>query len=382
MGETRPHGEGPIRVLHAIDSLRVGGAQLLLGGLLDELARDPSVESHLLVAGSRGTDPELLETMASRTVSLRLVDSRRLADPHLLGAVFAELRRIRPAVVHSHLIDANVTTRVGARSHRIPHLATIHIPPFPLADSGRARTLADGLTARLSTRLVAVSEHAADAYARAFRLRRSRISVVPNAAIARPARPEFDREATRAELGADPGTPLIACVSRLESHKGIGDLIGATSLLRERLPAVRVVVAGSGSEAEALSTRAAAQGLNGSFGLLGNREDIGEVLAAADVFCMPSHHEGSPISLIEAMHAGLPCVVTTAGGMPEMVVDGESGVVLEPGDRVALAAALESLIRDPRRATDLGRRAARIAAETYTPRAMTARYRRIYEELA
>jgi len=371
----------PIRVLHAIDSLRVGGAQLLLGGLLDELGHDPSVESHLLVTSSTGTDPELLETMASRAASLRLVDSRRLADPDLIRAVFTEFRRIRPAIVHSHLIDANITTRLGARSHRIPHLTTIHIPPFPLADSGRARTLADGLTARLSTRLVAVSDHAADAYARAFRLRRSRISVVPNAAIARPPRAEFDRDATRAELGADPDTPLVACVSRLESHKGIDDLIAATSLLRERLPAVRVVVAGSGSEAEVLRRKARERGLNGAFGLLGNRDDIGEVLAAADVFCMPSHHEGSPISLIEAMHAGLPCVVTAAGGMPEMVTDGESGVVLEPGNSAALAAALEGVIRDRGRASELGRRASLVAAETHTPRAMTARYRRIYAEL-
>jgi glycosyltransferase involved in cell wall biosynthesis len=368
----------PLRVLHAIDSLRVGGAQLLLGGLLDELQGDGSLESHLLVISGDGADDELVAQLGARAASVTMLRPRGLGDARLFRDVSSVVRRVRPKVIHSHLIDANVTTRIAARRARVPHLTTLHIPPFPLADSGRARTVADGATARLSTRLVAVSRHTADAYARAFRLRRRPIEVIPNAALGRPPAAGFDRASMRAALGAGSG-PLVACISRLEPHKGIDVMIAAASELRGRLPGIRVVVAGDGSDREHLQRRAAQLGLNGTFELLGTREDVGEILAAADAFCMPSRHEGSPISLIEAMHAGLPCAVTTAGGMPEMVVDGESGAVAPAGDVDALARALERAIDA---GTAMGRRAATEAAGRYTPAAMAAAYLAIYRELA
>src|SRR4051794_1901809 len=370
---------GELRVLHAIDSLRTGGAQILLAGLLEELA-DGAVESHVLVTSARGADAELVEAIRARSASLSMIDSRRLADPRLLRQAFGQIRTLRPDVIHSHLIDANVVTRLAAFPNRIPHLTTIHIPPYPLADSGRARTMADGVTARLSTKLVAVSRHAGDAYARSFHLKPERIDVVANAALPRPPGPGFERAQTRAALGADEDTPLIACLSRLEPHKGIADLVAAAAELRDRGRTVRVVVAGSGSEEENLRRRVADAGLGGGFELLGRREDVGELLAAADVFCLPSHHEGSPISVIEAMLAGLPCVATEVGGLPEMLAGG-CGLLVQPGDSSALADALERGVSDRSLAAELGSSGKLAAEHTFTPAAMASRYRDIYGQL-
>jgi glycosyltransferase involved in cell wall biosynthesis len=372
---------GPLRVLHAVDSLRMGGAQILIAGLLEELAHDPRLESHVLVTSARGAEDHLVDAVAERSATLTMIDSSRLADPSLIRQVFARVRQLRPGLIHSHLIDANVVTRLAALPLRVPHLTTIHIPPYPLADSGRARTAADGITARLSTKLVAVSRHAGDAYARAFRLDPGRIDVVANAALPRPPAAGFDRAKARASLGVGADTPLVLCLSRLEPHKGIADLIAAAAVLRDRGRAVRVVVAGAGPSEPELRRRVEEAGLEGGFELLGRREDVGELLAAADAFCLPSHHEGSPISLIEAMHAGLPCIGTEVGGVPELLA-GERGLVVEPGVPIALADALDRVLGDPALAARLGDSGARAAASTYTPVAMAARYRSIYEQLA
>jgi glycosyltransferase involved in cell wall biosynthesis len=370
-----------IRVLHAIDSLRIGGAQLLLAGLLEGLGQQrDEFESHVVVTAASGASSDLVERVRERCASLTLIESRRLADPVLIRSVGGLVRRLRPDVIHSQLIDANVTTRLAACASGVPHVTTVQIPPFPLADSSRARTLADGATTRLSSRLVAVSDDTADGYARAFRIDRTRIEVIPNTTLPRPPADGFDRPAKRAELGALNGAPLIACVARLEPHKGIADLIEATAMWRRRVPGARVVVAGSGSAEGELRVRAAEAGLNGSFRLLGARDDVGEVLAAADAFCLPSHHEGLPVAVIEAMQAGLPCVVTSASGMAEMVGGGEAGIVVRPGAPAEIAAALERATGPE--AARLAAGAGRIAAERYSPAAVAGRYGRIYRELA
>jgi glycosyltransferase involved in cell wall biosynthesis len=303
---------------------------------------------------------------------------RGIGDPRLPFRIAAIARASGAEVVHSHLSVANVGSRIAARMTRRPHVTTVHTMPGPLIEDSRARARADGLTARLSNVLVAPSVELADAYSAAFHVPRRRFRVIANAPSAAPPANGFDREALREQLDAG-GAFLVLCVARLQRDKGIDDLVDAAALLRERVPGLRVAVAGDGPEGERFEQAIATSGAPVT--LLGHRGDVGRLLAAADAFVLPSRHEGLPISLLEAMAAGLPSVATSVGGIPSLVDDGDSGLLVPASDPPALAAALERLAGDSALASRLGGAARRVVERDYSPAAVAAAYADIYDEL-
>jgi glycosyltransferase involved in cell wall biosynthesis len=372
----------PPRVLHVIDSLRIGGAEVLLAGVVAELTRSGRAHSAVCAFSGESADPALATAVGRSAETVKLVPHSRLYDPRLIGAVLETARRVRPDVVHSHLSGANATSRIVAALVRRPHVATIHTIPGPRSEDNRARRLAEGLTARLSDRLVAPSHEVAAAYAAAYRVPRSRFRIVPSAPIAGRPPPEFDRAAIRGRLLAGASGPLVLCVARLVAEKGIDDLIGAAELLRRMHPGVRVVVAGAGAEHGQLTTRIRDHGLDDVVSLLGPRTDVDQLLAVADAFCLPSRYEGLPISLLEALQAGLPCVVTAVGSVPAVVRDGEHALIVPPRRPSLLASALDRVLSDARLAERLGRAGRALIEESYTLSAVAAHYADLYEELA
>ncbi len=170
--------------------------------------------------------------------------------------------------------------------------------------------------------------------------------------------PGFDRAAKKNELGSA-GRPLVVAVSRLHRQKGLKYLLRAVPLIREEVPAVKVVVAGGGPLESRLTSEVRRLRIGESVALLGERKDVREVLAAADVFVLPSLWEGLPYVLIEAAALGKPIVATDIDGVREVVRSGETGVLVPPRDPGRLAAALILLLRDQDLAGKLGERARR-----------------------
>jgi glycosyltransferase involved in cell wall biosynthesis len=371
---------GP-RVLHVIDSLRLGGAEALLAALVRELDRSQRSWNAVCVPWSEDADPGLVASLQEHAADFRWAPSAPLYDPRLSFALARAIVDLRVGVVHSHLSTANITSRAAAVTLLRPHITTVHTVPGPTAEDTRARALADGWSSWLSRRLVAPSPEVADAYRRAFRLPARRMRVIPNAPAAEPPPPGFDRAALRQELLGRSGTEVVVTVARLQREKGIGDLVDAAGELGGRRPGLRIVVAGAGPEESALRKQIGAAGLEGVVELLGRRSDVGQLLAAADAFCLPSRHEGLPISLLEAMSAGLPCVATRVGGIPGLVADGDSGCLVEPASPVALAAALDVVLGDRERARRMGDGARRLVERRYGLTATAGAYADLYDEL-
>lgn len=147
------------------------------------------------------------------------------------------------------------------------------------------------------------------------------------------------------------------------------------------LPDARVVIAGRGQEEENLLRLASELGITERVHLLGLRDDIERVLAAADVFVQPSLSEGLPLAILEAMAAGRPIVATRVGGVAEAVVHGETGLLIEPAAPEELTSVLKELLAAPERLEAMGK-AARMRAEAeFSVRAMAERYAEIYGEL-
>jgi len=154
-------------------------------------------------------------------------------------------------------------------------------------------------------------------------------------------------------------------------------LIDALATLRERA-GWRLAIAGRGEEEPRLRAQAATAGIGDRVHLLGFRDDVADILAAGDVFTMPSLSEGLPLALVEAMSFGLPVVVTGVGGVPEVVTNGVEGLIVPPSDPGALAAALDALLQDASRRQEMGAAARTRAVRDYALSTMADRYERLY----
>jgi glycosyltransferase involved in cell wall biosynthesis len=331
------------RILLLITLAETGGAQTYVAGLLPAL-----VGRFDVLVGAHGEGPLRDATLAAGARFIPLRHVRRDLHPvhDLLGVseLAALMRRERPDIVHANSSKAGLLGRTAAALVRVPiRVFTVHGWAFK-AYSGAPSALyrwADRLMAPLTTVTICVSERerAAGVAARTCRARRT--VVIPTA---------VDAHAARQSRPAD-GKPRVLAVGRLAPPKDPLTLVRALAGVREPFSA-RIV--GDGPDRPAVEAEIRACGLEDSLELLGERRDVPRLLADADVFVLSSRSEGAPISVLEAMAAGVPVLASAVGGVPEIVEDAATGVLVPAGDAAALAAALESLLANPALRARLG----------------------------
>lgn len=188
-----------------------------------------------------------------------------------------------------------------------------------------------------------------------------------------------DPATTRRKLGIRAQAPLVGCVAAFKPQKGHRFLLHAFAEVREQLPEARLLLVGGGALLEDMKVLAGELHLRNAALFVGNRADVGDLVAALDVFVLPSLHEGLPIALLEALSLGKPVVATNVGGMAEVVTSDEVGVLVDPADVDALADALSSLLQDPERRARMGDRARKRASE-FDIRTAVRRMEEVYHE--
>lgn len=334
------------RVTHVITSLHHGGAQQVLVNFLsgqhDAGGRVDVVS--LLDPGPLGT---VLERRGIRVHALGLARGR--LDPRGLTRLVARLRSHPPDLVQTWMYHADLLGGLAAQLARLPVVWGLHHTDLPaqgtrLTTRLTARACA-GLSHRLPAAIVCCSEATRAAHA-ALGYAASPMVVVPNAvdtAAFKPA-PEARAEVRR-ELGLPPDASLIGMVARFHPQKDHPTMIAAAARLAARWPSAHFLLAGEGVDAAnpALAALVERAGLRDRVRLLGCRQDMPRLNAALDLATLTScHGEGLPLSVCEAMAAGVPCVVTDVGEMKAVV--GDTGRVVPPGDPEALAAAWTSVL--------------------------------------
>ncbi len=209
----------------------------------------------------------------------------------------------------------------------------------------------------------------------------AQLVTIPNG-IAMPS-PSFyrnDRKALRAKFNVASDECLVITVARLLVAKGIADLIEAAHALRGN-PSLRFFVVGSGPDLSEFTARASALDVNERLIFLGYRNDVPDLLQAADLFVLPSHSEGTPLSILEAMAAGCAVVATDVGGIPEIVEHGKTGYLVPPRRPAELARTISRLALDPEHRIKLGE-AGRLRVEThFTQERMFAKTTSLYQDL-
>lgn len=332
----------------------------------------------------------------ARTQGLRIEPvamARRSPNPldHLasLAALTRLFRRERPDIVHAHMPISGILARVAARIAGVPRIAyTCHGFRFRSTESRAGATAflaAERACGRLTDLFMSVSEADADiARSRGIHPRAFAIGNGVDETVFRPGTPA-ERAGFRAELGLAPGAVVIAIASRLIVMKGYPELLEA---MRDVPGAVLLVAGGKlptdpddGIEA-AFAAAGADPALAGRILRLGYRDDLPRILGASDIFVLPSHFEGLPVSVIEAMMCGLPVVATDIIGPREQVRHGISGLLVPMRDPPALAAALRGLVGDAALRAGMGRAAREDALARYRLSDVTGRTVTALEALA
>jgi len=341
-----------IRVLQVITSLERGGAENHLLALLTHADRD-GFEFEAAVLRGEG---ELVSTFRDAGIPVHLLKARNRLDPLALSRLVALLRRGKYDIVHSHLFRADIFAglAVAQMGEHAPLLvSTRHnddrffLNPFV--------GIAHYMVSARQDLIIAISDHIARfTVSRGVRdparVRRVYHGIEPTVTAAL----ERDGQRIRADLGIDPSEFVVGNVGRLALQKGQRHLIGAMPLLLERVPRAHAVIAGSGDLEDYLRDLALEVGVADRVHVLGPRRDVPALMHAMDVFAMPSIWEGFGLVLLEAMAAGRPIVASRVATIPEVVLDGETGVLVPAGDPVALADALAGLAMDSARARAYG----------------------------
>jgi glycosyltransferase involved in cell wall biosynthesis len=285
-------------------------------------------------------------------------------------------REHRIDVVHSHEFTMAVYGAAAARLMNLPHVITMH--GGLRVWKALRRRIALRWAMRLSDHTVMVSRATQRLFAQELGVDGSRFTVVPNGVPLLTG----DAQRVRAEFRIDDKDCVLLAVGTLERHKGHQILLQAlTRLASSGVKAPwRLIIAGGrgGEQHDSLIEYINEMGLDDRIRIVTNRNDVPDLLALADIFVMPSLFEGLPMALLEAMLAGKAIVASVTAGIPEAIVDGREGLLVQPSDVEGLADALRTLLLDPARRAALGQAAALRAQNEFTVQVMAERYERLY----
>ncbi len=351
-----------MKVFHLITTLDIGGAENHLFSLLSRLPR-PEFDVHAgYLKGPGGLAPRF------RDAGIPVTDFRL---KHAADALV--VRRLAAAfegadIVHTHLFKADVFGAAAAKMAGVRRLVSSkHNEDQYLKDF--AAGMVGRIAARAAERIVCISE-AVRRFMRERGLPEERLVTIPYGLEERA--PDLSkREDLRRSFGAGPGDLVVGTMGRLEEQKGQRFLIDAM-----RQSPGRLVIVGKGSLEADLRKRAAPLGDRVYFA--GFRSDVHDVMGAFDVFALPSLWEGFGLVLLEAMAQARPVIAAASGAIPEIVVPGETGLIVPPGDAAALAAAISALAADPAKGRSMGEAGRRRLLSQFSIARMVDAYAALY----
>lgn len=362
----------PIQVWYLIGTLSVGGAEKTLVDLVSGLEREQFAPTVWTIAEVGPLADDLPDD-----VPVRSLGATSKADLRAPLRFVRALRAERPGVLQSFLFFDNLLASLAGIASRGTAVVTgVREVPERMPSH---RDFLDRVTIPLSDRIVSNSEAGA-----CWVVERGAdpdcVDVVPNGRdVSRYADAEAS-ETLRRELGLNDG-PVVGTVGRLVERKGGFDLLDAWTGVRASAPDAQLLFVGDGPEREALEAEAGANDCRESVVFAGVRDDVPEILDLLDVFVLPSHYEGSPGALLEAMCAGVPIVTTPVDGSGELIRHEREGLHVPPRDPDALAAAIGRLLAEEEEECRLAEAAQQRARDSYARDRMVEQFQSLYTEL-
>jgi glycosyltransferase involved in cell wall biosynthesis len=368
-----PPASVPTPIAFCITELDRGGAERALTRLALGLDRS-RWQPRVYCLGPRGCFADELEAGG---VTVECFGGRgMLSAPIVLIRLTRALRRFRPAILQTFLFHANFLGRLAGRMARVPRI----VSGIRVAERRcRWHVSLDYWTNWLVDHNVCVSQGVADFASNVMRLRRDKLSVIPNGV-------DYQRFATASSadlrsLGIPDGSRVIISVARLDEQKGIAFLLEAAETVCQDDPNAHFLIAGDGPDRARLTAIAEQRGVTNNVHFVGNRDDVSNMLAASDLFVLPSLWEGMPNALLEAMAAGLPVIATDVEGSRELIESGVNGLLVPAASPVPLAAAIRSILGNVQFGATLARASQNTIEKRFTEESVVSAYDELYRSL-
>jgi glycosyltransferase involved in cell wall biosynthesis len=362
-----------IRVLQVIPDLGIGGAEKMLMNLvthLDPVRHDVRV---LSLFAARGTSVE--DDLVKAGIQPIHLQKRLGFDGRMFLRVGAVLNSFNPDIVHTHrgvlqyALPALVWKRTCLAVHTVHNLAEREVP--------MVHRFAHRLAFKCGVSAVAIGSAVAASFEKIYG--HPAFAIIPHGIpVARFAVTSEGRRSWRACEGIPDDAIVFVCSARLSRQKNVAGLLSAFAHVRSPGRKVTLLVAGEGPLRSELEAQVRSLGLAERVRLLGARTDVPEVLNAADVFVLSSSWEGNPLSVMEAMAAALPVISTSVGGVPELVEDGVTGLLVPPGNSEPLTAAMARLVEDSVLRRRMAKSASVVAGERWDVSVMARAYEQLY----
>ncbi|HFB52222.1 MAG TPA: glycosyltransferase [Anaerolineae bacterium] len=371
------------RIIFLIDGLGMGGAERLLVIYLQHLNRT-RFEPRVCVLQVKQNNPMAAE-IEKLGVPIDFVPVKRLADPTAPPRLLGYLRRMRPAVLHTQLEFADTLGGTAAKLLGIPTVSTLHTADAPEKGekSYRRLKLRWWILRHFPARVIAVSEETRQHHLRVGKLPPQKVITLHNGIDLSRFQPVSPAEiaALRESLGIPAAAPVLVTVAVLRQPKGIQFLLEALPDILQRVPETRYLIVGDGEYREKLENIAAEKNVTDRVIFAGTRRDIPQLLAATDIFVLPTLTEALPTVLAEAMAAEKPIIASHVGGVPEMVDDGQNGLLIPPADPPALTEACLKLLENPQRARAMGKTGQQIVGERFDIQRQVRRLESLYLDI-
>jgi glycosyltransferase involved in cell wall biosynthesis len=338
-----------VKVMHLITELSTGGAQVALRRLLTNCDRQ---RFEMQVACLYNGDGAAGQQIRQASIPVHDLKMKAKTDIKAFSRLFHLLRREEPHILHTWMFHANFSGRISGRIARVPIIVSAE------RTMGQESWMRRGLnkaTAYLADRVVCVSQATTIYAAQTIGIPESKLTVIPNGVDLADFDHLPDVDLARAAWNLPAQGVIIGAVGRLHAVKGFAYLLEAFARLAPDFPQATLLLVGDGPDRSILEQQAARYHLSQRVTFMGEQTDVPSLLAAMDVLALPSLHEGMPNVVLEAMTAGLPVVASRIGGVPEVVIHGETGWLVAAADPGALCNAIINLLNDPSRAQAMGK---------------------------
>lgn len=371
------------KIAYLIDGLSMGGAERLMVPILKHLSRT-YFDPYVCALQSKDDNP-MADEIRALGVPVECLHIKHLRDWDALPRIRRYLREVSANLVHTQLEAANILGNISAKLLRLPSVCTIHVmPSLDVKTKTKLHQKVEWFSLRrFCDRVISVSEEARQYHIGISGISPERVTTIYNGIdLSTFMNMDHAREraGVRAELGIPADASVLVTVAVLRPQKGIQFLIRAMPIILASNPDTYYLVVGNGSHRDVLVEEARKMGVEGRVIFVGMRKDVPRLLAASDVFVLPTLTEALPTVLAEAMGARLPVVASRVGGVPEMVVENESGILLEPEDIPALAAACTRLLANPAERAAMAAQGRKIVNEKFSIERQVEQLQELYLE--